>query len=531
MQRDEQIRELQNEWADNPRWTGTQRDYTAADVVRLRGSVRVEHTLARVGSQKLWRMLHEERPLCALGALTGNQAIQEIQAGLRAIYCSGWQVAGDGNSAGEMYPDQSLYPVDSVPKMVERINNALLRTDEIHSLERNDDIDWLAPIVADAEAGFGGTLNAFELMKAMIRAGASGVHFEDQLSSAKKCGHMGGKVLVPTQEAVSKLTAARLAADVLGVPTVLVARTDADAANLITADADERDHEFITGERTSEGFYRTRAGIDQAIARGLAYAPYSDLLWCETSRPDLEQAARFAEAIHSCYPDQLLAYNCSPSFNWQANLDEQTIAKFQREARSHGLQVPVHHAGRLARAEFDMFRLSRAYHAEGMFAYCATAAARIRRRKARLPRRETPVVRRRRLFRRRAEHDHVRPVLDDRPERLHRGGTVRRLKVVKGAPPLGRRRTTATRWAEFPEPRRLSHPVANHLAGCYGFSSARRHRRGRASRPGGHTTGNAIETCIAGKRRTRRHAGRRQPRPRTGRRGAADCGNIATGPG
>ena len=283
MSRDKQIAGLEEEWADSPRWKGIKRDYRAADVVRLRGSVHVEHTLARIGAEKLWRLLHQEEPLCALGALTGNQAIQEVQAGLRAIYCSGWQVAGDGNSSGQMYPDQSLYPVDSVPKMVERINNAFMRTDEICSLNGDDSIDWFAPIVADAEAGFGGNLNAFELMKHMIRAGAAGVHFEDQLSSAKKCGHMGGKVLVSTQEAVGKLSAARLAADVLGVPTVLIARTDADAANLITSDADERDGEFILGERTSEGFFCTRAGLELAIARGLAYAPYADMIWCETS--------------------------------------------------------------------------------------------------------------------------------------------------------------------------------------------------------------------------------------------------------
>ena len=307
MTRKEQISQLESEWAESPRWKSIKREYSAEDVVKLRGTVQVEHTLARLGAEKLWRLVNQENPLCALGALTGNQAIQEIQAGLRAIYCSGWQVAGDGNSAGEMYPDQSLYPVDSVPKMVERINNAFLRTDEIHALNGETDFDWFAPIVADAEAGFGGNLNAFELMKNMIRAGAAGVHFEAQLSSAKKCGHMGGKVLVPTSEAVAKLTAARLAADVMGVPTVLIARTDADAANLITSDSDERDAPFISGERTAEGFYRTNAGLDQAIARGLAYAPYADMIWCETSKPDLAQAKRFAEAIHaefriSCWP-------------------------------------------------------------------------------------------------------------------------------------------------------------------------------------------------------------------------------------
>ncbi len=369
MNREDEIRELEQEWKDNPRWANVQRDYTAADVVRLRGSVRIEHTLARLGAQKLWRLVHQEEPLCALGALTGNQAIQEVQAGLKAIYCSGWQVAGDGNSAGEMYPDQSLYPADSVPKMIERINNALLRTDEIHALDQKSDIDWLAPIVADAEAGFGGNLNAFELMKHMIRSGASGVHFEDQLSSAKKCGHMGGKVLVPTQEAVAKLAAARLAADVLDVPTVLVARTDADAANLLTSDIDERDHEFLTGERTAEGFFRTRAGLDQAIARGLAYAPYADLLWCETSKPDLEQAAKFAEAIHAVYPDQLLAYNCSPSFNWKANLDEATMLTFREELNKMGYKFQFITLAGWHALNSSMFRLSRAYRADGMAAY------------------------------------------------------------------------------------------------------------------------------------------------------------------
>ncbi len=369
MERNEQADQLDREWAGDERWKGIRRDYSAADVVGLRGSVQVEHTLARLGAEKLWRLLHEDEPLCALGAVTGNQAIQEVQAGLRAIYCSGWQVAGDGNSAGQMYPDQSLYPVDSVPKMVERINNALLRTDEIHCLNGDDGIDWFAPIVADAEAGFGGDLNAFELMKHMIRAGAAGVHFEDQLSAAKKCGHMGGKVLVPTREAVCKLSAARLAADVLGVPTVLVARTDADAANLLTSDADERDRTFILGERTGEGFFRTRAGLDQAIARGLAYAPYADMLWCETSRPDLDQAARFAEAIHARFPGKLLAYNCSPSFNWQANLDEATMKRFREELGAMGYKFQFITLAGWHALNSSMFRLSRAYKAEGMYAY------------------------------------------------------------------------------------------------------------------------------------------------------------------
>jgi len=369
MQRDNQIKALEAEWAESPRWKGVQRDYSASDVVKLRGSVMIEHTLARIGAEKLWRLVNEAQPLCALGALTGNQAIQEIQAGLRAIYCSGWQVAGDGNSAGQMYPDQSLYPVDSVPKMVERINNAFLRTDQIHALNGDDSIDWLAPIVADAEAGFGGNLNAFELMQHMIRAGAAGVHFEDQLSSAKKCGHMGGKVLVPTQEAVSKLSAARLAADVLGVPTVLLARTDADAANLITSDADERDHPFISGERTAEGFFQTNAGLDQAIARGLAYAPYADMLWCETSKPDLEQAKRFADAIHAEFPDQLLAYNCSPSFNWKANLDEATMRNFREELGKLGYKFQFITLAGWHVLNSSMFNLSRAYKADGMYAY------------------------------------------------------------------------------------------------------------------------------------------------------------------
>ena len=369
MQREQQIAQLESEWNSSPRWRGMQRDHSAADVVKLRVSVLIEHTLARHGAEKLWRLVNSERPLCALGALTGNQAIQEIQAGLKAIYCSGWQVAGDGNSAGQMYPDQSLYPVDSVPKMVERINNAFLRTDEIYALNGDDSIDWLAPIVADAEAGFGGNLNAFELMKHMIRAGAAGVHFEDQLSSAKKCGHMGGKVLVPTQEAISKLTAARLAADVMGIPTVLIARTDADAADLITSDNDPRDHDFITGERTAEGFFRTMAGTDQAIARGLAYAPYVDMLWCETSKPDLAEARRFADAIHAHYPDQLLAYNCSPSFNWKANLDDDTMRRFREELGAMGYKFQFITLAGWHALNSSMFKLSRAYLADGMFAY------------------------------------------------------------------------------------------------------------------------------------------------------------------
>jgi isocitrate lyase len=369
MTRQEQIQALEKEWSESPRWKGITRTYTAEDVVKLRGSVQIEYTLARNGAEKFWKLVHEDQPLCGLGALTGNQAIQEVQAGLRAIYCSGWQVAGDGNSAGEMYPDQSLYPVDSVPKMIERINNAFIRTDEIHALNGDDSIDWFPPIIADAEAGFGGNLNAFELMKNMIRAGAAGAHFEDQLSSAKKCGHMGGKVLVPTSEAVAKLTSARLAADVLGVPTIVIARTDADAANLITSDFDERDKPFVTGERTAEGFFRTNAGLDQAISRGLAYAPFADLIWCETSKPDLEQAQRFADAIHAEFPGKLLAYNCSPSFNWKANLDDETMKTFREELGKMGYKFQFITLAGWHALNSSMFNLSRAYKESGMYAY------------------------------------------------------------------------------------------------------------------------------------------------------------------
>jgi isocitrate lyase len=360
---------MESEWAQSPRWKGIERNYSAEDVVKLRGTVQIEYTLARNGADKFWRLVNQEQPLCGLGALTGNQAIQEVQAGLKAIYCSGWQVAGDGNSSGEMYPDQSLYPVDSVPKMVQRINNALQRTDEIHALNGDNSIDWYAPIIADAEAGFGGNLNAFELMKSMIRAGAAGVHFEDQLSSAKKCGHMGGKVLVPTSEAIAKLSAARLAADVLGVPTLLLARTDADAANLITSDSDERDHPFITGERTPEGFYCTTSGIDQAIARGLAYAPFADLIWCETSKPDLDQARRFAEAIHAKFPGKLLAYNCSPSFNWKSNLDDETMRHFREDLGRMGYKFQFITLAGWHALNLSMFQLARAYKTDGMYAY------------------------------------------------------------------------------------------------------------------------------------------------------------------
>ena len=369
--------QLTRDWQDNPRWRGVTRGYTAADVVRLRGTVRIEHSLARLGAEKLWRNMAAMPFVNALGALTGNQAMQQVRAGLKAIYLSGWQVAGDANLAGEMYPDQSLYPANSVPQVVRRINNTLLRADQLHHAEGSDTIDWLQPIVADAEAGFGGVLNAFELMKGMIEAGAAGVHFEDQLSSAKKCGHMGGKVLVPTQEAVSKLVSARLAADVCDVPTILVARTDAESANLLTADVDERDRPFIDAEkgRTSEGFCHVRAGLEAAIARGLAYAPYADLLWCETGTPDLEEAKHFAEAIHRQFPGKLLAYNCSPSFNWKKKLDDATIAKFQRELGAMGYKFQFITLAGFHALNYSMFTLAKGYRESQMSAYVALQQA------------------------------------------------------------------------------------------------------------------------------------------------------------
>ena len=365
--------ELRRHWSDSPRWRGVQRGYQAEDVVRLRGTIPVEHSIARLTSEKLWRYINEKPFVNALGALTGNQAMQQVKAGLDAIYLSGWQVAGDANLAGEMYPDQSLYPADSVPAVVRRINNTLRRADEIHHAEGNDEIDWLKPIVADAEAGFGGVLNAFELMKSMIDAGAAGVHFEDQLSSAKKCGHMGGKVLVPTQDAISKLVAARLAADVCNVPTVLVARTDAEGANLLTADVDERDRPFVDASkgRTPEGFFYVKAGLNQAIARGIAYAPYVDLLWCETAKPDLEEAKRFAEGLHKHHPGKLLAYNCSPSFNWKRKLDDSTIAKFQRELGAMGYRFQFITLAGFHALNYSMFDLARGYKAQQMTAYVA----------------------------------------------------------------------------------------------------------------------------------------------------------------
>ena len=372
----DEARRIQEDWKINPRWRGVTRPYQAADVLRLRGSVAIEHTLARLGAEKLWRYVHEKPFVNALGALTGNQAMQQVRAGLDAIYLSGWQVAGDANLAAQMYPDQSLYPADSVPAVVKRINNSLQRADQIDCTEGRRDVDWFKPIVADAEAGFGGVLNAFELMKAMIEAGAAGVHFEDQLSSAKKCGHMGGKVLVPTQEAIAKLVAARLAADICGVPTVLVARTDAESANLLTADVDERDRPFIAKrERTAEGFYYVHAGTEAAIARGVAYAPYADLIWCETAVPDLEQARTFAEGVHRKFPGKLLAYNCSPSFNWRKKLDDATIGRFQRELGAMGYKFQFVTLAGFHALNFSMFELARGYRDTQMSAYVSLQQA------------------------------------------------------------------------------------------------------------------------------------------------------------
>ncbi len=370
----EQAARLRTEWQQNPRWAGTQRTYSADDVIRLRGSVQEEHTLAKLGAERLWSLLQDEDYVNALGALTGNQAVQQVRAGLKAIYLSGWQVAADANLAGQTYPDQSLYPANSVPQVVRRINNALMRADQITFSESADGDTgsapyWMAPIVADAEAGFGGVLNAYELMKGMIAAGAAGVHWEDQLASEKKCGHLGGKVLIPTGQHIKTLNAARLAADVCGVPSLVIARTDAHAASLITSDVDERDREFTTGERTAEGFFRTRKGMDPCIARGLAYAPYSDLLWMETSTPDLEEARQFAEAIKAVYPDQMLSYNCSPSFNWRRHLDDATIAKFQRELGAMGYKFQFITLAGFHALNYSMFELATGYAAEGMTAY------------------------------------------------------------------------------------------------------------------------------------------------------------------
>ena len=365
---------LENTWATDDRWHGIKRGYDAETVLKLRGSLEIKYTLAERGAKRLWELLHSDPYVPALGAMTGCQAVQQVQAGLKAIYLSGWQVAADANLAGQMYPDQSLYPANSVPDVVKKINQAFQRADQIDHAEGRNGIDWFAPIVADAEAGFGGCLNAYELMKAMIEAGAAAVHFEDQLASAKKCGHMGGKVLVPTQEFIQKLIAARLAADVMGVPTILVARTDANGAGLITSDIDERDHEFFTGTRTPEGFYSVKAGLDQAIARGLAYAPYADIVWCETSEPNLDEARRFARAIHSEFPGKLLAYNCSPSFNWKKKLDDRTIAKFQKELGLMGYKFQFITLAGFHALNLAMFELAQEYRHSGMSAYARLQA-------------------------------------------------------------------------------------------------------------------------------------------------------------
>lgn len=370
-------KQIKEQWDNDPRWKNITRNYSPEDVLKLRGSVEIEYSLARRGADRLYKSMHEHDYINALGALTGNQAVQQVKAGLQAVYLSGWQVAADANLAGQMYPDQSLYPADSVPKVVERINNSLLRADQIDTAEGKSGFDWMAPIMADAEAGFGGTLNAYELMKGMIKAGAAGVHFEDQLASEKKCGHLGGKVLVPTKEFVKKLTAARLAADVMNVPTVLVARTDADSAQLITSDVDEYDHSYIDFDagRTPEGFYRIKNGVETAIKRGLAYAPYADLVWCETGNPDLEYARKFAEAIRKEFPDQMLAYNCSPSFNWKKNLDDATIAKFQRELGAMGYKFQFVTLAGFHALNYSMFNLALDYKERGMAAYSALQEA------------------------------------------------------------------------------------------------------------------------------------------------------------
>lgn len=363
------VKSLEQDWATNSRWSGINRPYSAESVLKLRGSLKIEYTIADHTAKKFWSMLNNEPYVNALGALTGNQAMQMVKAGLKAIYLSGWQVAADANNAGQMYPDQSLYPADSVPTVIKKINNALQRADQIEHMEGKHERDWFVPILADAEAGFGGVLNAFELMKGMIEAGAAGVHFEDQLASAKKCGHMGGKVLVTTQDAIQKLVAARLAADVMGVPTILVARTDANGAFLITSDHDEQDKPFLTNEKTMEGFFKYKGGLDAAIARGIAYAPYADLIWCETSKPDLSEAKRFAETLHAKYPNKMLAYNCSPSFNWKKNLDDATIAKFQKELGAMGYKFQFITLAGFHTLNYSMFDLAHKYAKDGMTAY------------------------------------------------------------------------------------------------------------------------------------------------------------------
>jgi isocitrate lyase len=417
---------LEQRWATDPRWKGIRRDYTALDVIRLRGSVRIEYTLARRGAERLWQLLHTEPYVATFGALTGAQAVQMVRAGLKAIYVSGWQVAADANLAGQTYPDQSLYPVNSVPALVRRIQNALLRADQIDWVEGHRERDWLVPIVADTEAGFGGIIHAFELMKAMIEAGAAGVHFEDQLAAEKKCGHLGGKVLIPTGQFIRILNAARLAADVLDVPTLLIARTDARSATLLTSDIDERDRPFLTGERTPEGYFVVRGGLESAIARALAYAPYADLLWFETSRPDLEEARRFAEAIHATFPGKLLAYNCSPSFNWKRHLDDAAIARFQRELAAMGYKFQFITLAGWHLLNLHTFELARSYRQEGMSAYVRPPGGRVRPGGGGIHGGPPPAGGGDRLLRRRGAGRHPRGIRHGRPRRLHRSRTVPR---------------------------------------------------------------------------------------------------------
>ncbi len=420
------IGELKERWETLPRWEGICREYAAEEVARLRGSVHVEHSLARMGAERLWELLQTEPYVHALGALTGNQALEMAEAGLQAIYLSGWQVAADANNAGQMYPDQSLYPADSVPNVVRKINNTLRRADQIQHAEGRSDKNYFLPIVADAEAGFGGALNAFELMKAMIEAGAAAVHFEDQLASEKKCGHLGGKVLVPTSHFIRTLTTARLAADILDVPTILIARTDADAARLVTSDIDSRDQRFLTGERTAEGFYRMTGGLEVAIDRAISYAPFADLLWCETSHPDLDEARAFAEAIHQRFPGKMLAYNCSPSFNWKRKLDDASIARFQRELGAMGYRFQFITLAGFHALNLSMYELARGYRDHGMTAYAALAGARVRLRgRRRLSGDQASALRRHRLFRPGDTMRVARRGLDDRPYRLDRRGAVR----------------------------------------------------------------------------------------------------------
>ena len=481
---------LKKDWAENPRWKGVERGYSAEDVVRLRGSLHIEHTLARRGAEKLWKLISDEPFVNTLGALTGNQALQQVKAGLKAIYLSGWQVAADANIAGEMYPDQSLYPANSVPAVVRRINNTFVRADQIAHAEGKDEIDYFAPIVADAEAGFGGVLNAFELMKSMIEAGAAGVHFEDQLASVKKCGHMGGKVLVPTREAVEKLVAARLAADCLGVPTILLARTDAEAADLVTSDIDDNDKPFCTGERTVEGFYKTRNGLDQAVSRGLAYARYADLIWCETGKPDLAFAKAFADAIHAKFPDKMLAYNCSPSFNWKKNLDDATIARFQRELGAMGYKFQFITLAGFHSLNYSMFHLAHGYARNNMAAFVELQEAEF----AAVDQGFTAVKHQREVgtgyFDAVTQDGPGQPVVDDRAQGIDRGRAILRRREEACTSPTAdrpeqpKRATSLTRLVSS-----MRRDVARHRGVFFAIQDASHDRGSR----GGRTVESASE--------------------------------------